>query len=533
MNEASTIAAIPVIESSREETKVMRVGFVFALSALVLLDGVNGGMTSTLGRYLMGRFSATPDQITWATIVYYVSKLYALLVAAKLQERVGQRRALLGSSAVLVAATFAGAFITNYPSFLGLIFIQAGAGGLVIALGQGALLMKFSRRDQPLAQTVFALANVMFPATMTPSYLGAFAYNLDWQHAYLFVIPLGLLAWGWLFLNQRMLSDDTISVPVPVLKFALMLTGLCALVYVLEQGNRNRWFESPNVVGAMFLTVLCILGVAFAETDGRPPYIPYRAFRYANFTFGFCTALIAGVAFLGGGSVISGFTGGVLSYTVLDSGLVQLGASLLTSFALVGGGLILRFTKFPGILIIYIGQIVFSFAMWKLGQAPSNMNYESIIPWLALRGFALGCQFLPITLMTLTCLPAENDIAAAGLFNLSRQLGALVGTAWLQTLREHLVDRNQTIFGNALSAVSPNAHHYSQSLQDTLASTGVSPVFASPAAMSAILHESSRQWTNIAFNGCFQALSALFLFSFPLIVLLRVVTQRYLKPPSC
>src|SRR6266576_4944990 len=101
---------MPAIESSREETKVNRVGFVFALSALVLLDGINGGMTSTLGRYLMGRFSATPDQITWATIVYYVSKLYALLVAAKLQERVGQRRALLAAATILVVSTSAGAF---------------------------------------------------------------------------------------------------------------------------------------------------------------------------------------------------------------------------------------------------------------------------------------------------------------------------------------------------------------------------------------------------------------------------------------
>ena len=82
-------------------------GFVGALSALVLLDGVNGAMTSSVGRYLMGTFSAAPDQITWATIVYYVSKLYALLLAARLQERIGQRKALLGASAVLVLSTYA------------------------------------------------------------------------------------------------------------------------------------------------------------------------------------------------------------------------------------------------------------------------------------------------------------------------------------------------------------------------------------------------------------------------------------------
>jgi len=135
--------------------------------------------------------------------------------------------------------------------------------------------------------------------------------------------------------------------------------------------------------------------------------------------------------------------------------------------------------------------------------------------------------------MTLTCLPAEDDVAAAGMFNFSRQFGALIGIAWLQTLREHLVDRNQTIFGNALSAINPNAINYDRELQHALAAYGIDPAQTAPTAMALMLHESSRQWLNISFNGCFQALSALFVFSFPLVILARVFTTRFLKPPSC
>jgi DHA2 family multidrug resistance protein len=533
MSDAAAAVEPSVMDKLRPKSIWFKIGFVGSLTCLVLLDGVNGGMTSSLGRYLMGSCAATSDQITWATIVYYVGKLYALLLAARLQERIGQRRALLGAATILVVSTSAGVLITNYPSLLAVISIQAGAGGMVIALGQGALLMAFPRGAQPIVQPFFALASVMFPANMTQWYLGAFAYNLHWQHAYLWIVPLGLLGSGWLFWNQDVLSTATRRVPVPVLKIILMVTSLFAIVYTLQQGNRNRWLESPNIVWALLLAAVCLLGVAFTESDGRPTYLPYRAFRYANFTFGFSTAMLAGVAFLGGGSVISGYTAGVLTYTVFDSGLVQLSAAAFTTVALLGAGVALRFTKLPGILVIYIGQLLFSIAMWNLGQAPSNIHFEGLLPWLILRGFALGCQFLPITLMTLMCLPAEDDVAAAGIFNFSRQFGALLGIAWLQTLREHLVDRNQTIFGNALSAINPNAINYAQVLQHALSAYGIDPSQTAPTATALMLQESSRQWLNISFNGCFQALSALFLFSFPLVILARILTQRFLRPTSC
>src|SRR5215510_9624982 len=228
MSEAAAAVEPSVMDKLRPKSIWSKIGFVGSLTFLVLLDGVNGAMTSSLGRYLMGSFAATSDQITWATIVYYVGKLYALLLAARLQERIGQRRALLGAATILVVSTFVGAFITDYPSFLAVISIQGGAGGMMIALGQGALLMAFPRGGQPIVQPFFALASVMFPANMVQWYLGAFAYNLHWQHAYLWIVPLGLLACGWLLWNQDVLSDATRPVPVPTVKIILMVTSLFA-----------------------------------------------------------------------------------------------------------------------------------------------------------------------------------------------------------------------------------------------------------------------------------------------------------------
>jgi DHA2 family multidrug resistance protein len=533
MSNTATSTTISPMKSLAEDFSWEKSGFIVAVSFLVLLDGINGAVCSTLGRYLNGSFSVTADQVTWAAIFYYVGKLYMLLISGKLQSIFGQRRSFLTASTALVLMTAAGMMVPNYPSLLAVLLLQGAAGGAMVALGQGTLLALFPRREQPLVQGVYALAAVMFPATVVPEVLGASAYNFDWRDAYLWMLPFGLLGCGWLFWKQKMLSDSTRHNPFLPIRVLLTVTALFAIVYVLQQGDRHRWLEYPPIVWAILLAVTCIVGLAFIETRGGPTLLPYGAFRYANFTFGMCVVVLAGIAFFGSGYVISGFAINVLAYPVSMSGLVQLSGTAFSVISFLSIGIILRFAKLNPVFIILTGLLLFGSSMLNLGLAPSNLNFEGFASWLILRGFALGCQFIPLTLLALTCLPAEEDVAAAGLFNFNRQIGALIGIAWLQTLHENLTDRNQTIFGNVLSAANPNTLIYTQKVQDTLALYGTPQSQIPSESMALTVQEASRQWSSIAYNGCFESLAIMFLFAFPMVALARILTTRFLRPPAC
>jgi DHA2 family multidrug resistance protein len=434
----------------------------------MLLDGVNGAMASTLRPYLMGSFSATPDQITWAAILYFAMKLYGLLLAARLQERFGQRRCLLGMSMALVLSTAGSMLITNYPSLLIVQSLQGASGGFLLALGQGALLLAFGRKRQPIVQAILALTIVMFPTTITPALLGGYAYGSDWRWAYGWVVISGSVGCAWLFWQRQSLTTSRIRWNVPVIRIALLVTSLLCITYILQQGNRHAWLESPRIVWSALLAALCLAGLGYAETDGRPTYLRYSCFHYANFTFGICVSLLAGSTLTGSGFVIPGFMSGVLNYPAWHSGLAQFYAVGFATCSLLAVGLVLRFTKFPPILFILGGVILFATAMWHLGEVPSGTDFSGLLPWLMLRGLALGGMFLPLTLATLTCVPPSDGVAAAGLFNCGRQLGGLIGIAWLQTLQTHLTARNQTVFGENLSSLGQNFSIYAQMSQAAL-----------------------------------------------------------------
>jgi MFS transporter, DHA2 family, multidrug resistance protein len=533
MSNAITTIDVKATDSFADSFCFEKIGFLVAVGFLVLLDGVNGAMCSTLRQYLNGGFSASSDQITWGSIFYYVGKLYMLLTAANFQKRFGQRHAFLTASILLVLATATGAFTPNYSSFLAVLLIQGCAGGGIIALGQGTLLAIFPRREQPLVQGAFALASVMFPATVVPALLGGWAYNFDWRLAYLAITPFGVLGCAWLLWKQRLLSDSVLPTAFLPGRVILMVTTLFSVVFVLQQGERNRWLEYPPIVWALLLAAACIVGLVFIETSGKLTYLPYRAFHYANFTFGMCVVILAGIAFFGSGFVISGFAVNVLSYPVSWSGLVQLSGTFFAAVSFCSIGLLIRFTKLPPVFVILSGLLLFGTSMLRLGVAPSDLNFEGFASWLILRGLALGCQFIPLTLMALTCLPPSEDVAAAGLFNFNRNIGALIGIAWLQTLLERKTDLNQTIFGNVVSLASPNAMDYVQATQQALSLYGQQPPQSSAAAMAMMLQEAHRQWTSIALNGCFECLAMLFLFAFPVVALARILTTRFLKPPAC
>ena len=533
MSNIVTTLTVKEVESYAGRLGFNKTLFLIASAFLVLQDGVNGAAASTLRSYLSGGISANPDQITWGSIFYYVGKLYYLLLAAKLQRLFGQRRSILTASTVLTLATFAGAFVTNFPMYLAVMLIQGCAGGAMIALGQGTLLSIFPRRDQPIVQGVYALATVMFPATVVPVLLGSAAYYFDWRLAYLWITPFGLLGCLWHYWQRKWLSDLVVPTLIMPRRIILMVTMLFAVVYVLQQGERNRWFEYPPIVWASLLAVTCIVALAHLETRVGPTFLPYGAFRYANFTFGVSVVLLAGVALFGSGFVIAGFASNVLSYPVSVSGLVQLSGTILAVVSFTGVGLLIRFAKMPPVFSILTGILCFGTAMWRLGYAPSDLDFDGFASWLIVRGFALGCQFIPLTLLSLTCLPPEEDVAAAGIFNFNRNIGALAGIAWLETLLETKTDHNQTIFGNAVSFVSPNAVSYHQSIQYALFLNGGQPSVVPDSATALTLQEAHRQWASIAYNGCFESLALVFAFAFPLVVVARILTERYLKPPQC
>ncbi|TIT60037.1 MAG: multidrug efflux MFS transporter, partial [Mesorhizobium sp.] len=119
---------------------------------------------------------------------------------------------------------------------------------------------------------------------------------------------------------------------------------------------------------------------------------------------------------------------------------------------------------------------------------------------ILLRGLGLGFLFLSITLIAFTKLNDQNLASGIGLFNTGRQLGGLVGVAWLQTLIENNVAANVAVLGANVTAGIPAVSERLATTTTMLAAKGTDPVAAGRAATSLLGRAVAGQSTVIAFD---------------------------------
>jgi MFS transporter, DHA2 family, multidrug resistance protein len=132
---------------------------------------------------------------------------------------------------------------------------------------------------------------------------------------------------------------------------------------------------------------------------------------------------------------------------------------------------------------------------------------------MTVRAASLAFVFIPISVVALSDVPAAQRGNATGLFNLTRELGGSIGTAWMGLL----VDRGTKIHGSYLaehvSVYEPVAREQYLALQAT---------FGQPLVPETLLALRVRtQALVLAFQDGFYSATLVFLFSLALVALLR------------
>ncbi|TGS57789.1 MFS transporter, partial [Mesorhizobium sp. M3A.F.Ca.ET.201.01.1.1] len=128
-------------------------------------------------------------------------------------------------------------------------------------------LTKLPKAQQPLGLALFALS-VTFAPAIGPTIGGYLTENYGWQSIFFVNTPPSIVMFVALFFTL-----EKKPMQLSLLKegdwagIATMAIGLAALQTVLEEGNKEDWFQSPFIVklaltAAVFLTVFVAIELA-------------------------------------------------------------------------------------------------------------------------------------------------------------------------------------------------------------------------------------------------------------------------------
>ncbi len=394
-----------------------------ALMAMVDISIVNVALTD-----IRASFATPLDQIGWVSTGYMMANIVVIPMTGWFQRRFGFRAYFSASVLLFTIASALCGTAWNLPSLVAFRVLQGLGGGAIIPTAQSLLFARYPREQHGMASGLFGLGAITGPL-LGPT-IGGYLIDLSsWHWIFLVNIPIGVTvsALAWKFIEEPGFVPDHQPVDVPGI--ALLAIGMPALQYVLEEGNRDGWFESRTILTLAAVAAIALVTFVAHELETPHPVVDLRVFRNRTYAAGTAINFLTGLALFGSTYLFSLFCGAVMGYSALDIGRVFLVAGLvqIALMPLVGR----LVAKIDVRILLLVGVAVVGASQWLAAQLTDRAGFHDLVMPQLVRSVGLALVFIPISVSALSDLPPHSRGNATGLFNLTRELGGSIGTAWM------------------------------------------------------------------------------------------------------
>jgi DHA2 family multidrug resistance protein len=402
--------------------------------------------------------------------------------------------------------------------------LQGVGGAALLSTAQATIKQIFPAKQQTIVQTIFLLGIIVAP-TIGPTLGGWITDNYTWNWCFFINLPIGIAS---LFLVTSFLHDQPGPRNMSRIDWAgigLLAAGLGSLQYVLEEGQQNDWFNDPLIVRLTILSTICLITMLWWELSPKnsAPVVDFRVLKNKQFAASIALFVALGFGLYGGIYLFPLFTQTVLSFTPTETGLALLPGGLATAVSALICGRLLNGPKAlvdPRILI-YIGMGIFLVSMWQLGHMTVQTGEPDTRLALLIRGFGLGCLFTPLNQVAYGEIDPRIAQQAAGLLNLSRQMGGSFGIAILGT---YLQSHEAYHRANLVQYLNPGNPAYTErihAMTGLLLSHGYPPNLAAQGALGLLDGTVTRQALTMSYNDGFLLILLVFAACAPAILILR------------
>ncbi len=525
-NKASGVGRPPVPENAdHADVSEYRWLILLGLITAAIMEVLDTTIVNVALPQMAGNLGATFQEVAWISTGYILANVIVLPMTAFLTATFGRKRYLVFSIFLFIVASFLCGTSHSLGELVVWRIVQGAGGAALLSTAQATLRQIFPREQQGMVQAIFMMGVVVAP-TLGPTLGGWITDNYTWNWCFFINIPIGLVS---AFLVFTFLHDPPGHVKrtgqVDVLGIGLLAVGLGSLQYVLEEGQRNDWFNDPLILRLSLLSGVMIALMLWWELSPRnaDPVVNLRVLKNRDLAAATFLFVALGFGLYGGVYLFPLFAQSVLGFTPTTTGLALMPGGLGTAASALMCGRLLSNPKSrldPRMLILF-GFTIFVGALWILAHLTTAAGENDVRLALLVRGFGLGFLFTPINNAAYGNVDPRIAQQASGLVNLSRQLGGSFGIAILGTYlnnrtQQHRVDLISNIYsGSTLLQSRLNG------LTSTFHSHGMSIGAAAHAATLMVDRTLMRQAQMLAYNDSWMLILLSFVATSPAILLLR------------
>jgi DHA2 family multidrug resistance protein len=492
-----------------------KAGITIAVMCAALMAFLDISIVNVALSDIRASFGTGLDQIGWVSTGYMVSNVVVIPMTGWLQRRFGFRRYFTVSILLFTAASALCGVAWNLPSLVLFRALQGLGGGAIIPTAQSILFNRYPKEEHGIAGALFGMGAVTGPL-LGPTVGGYLIQASSWHWIFLVNVPFGIAAaaLAWRFIEQPDFCAP--SERIDLFGVVLLVTGMSSLQYVLEEGNREGWTDSTPIVVCACLAAITLFTFIVHELETENPIVDLRVFKNTSYAAGTAINCLLGTVLFSGSFLFSLYCGAVMRYTALDIGRIFLiaGAVQLVLMPMLG-----RLSgKLDGRYLIAVGILGTAASLWLNGHFTAQASFWDLARPQVLRAFGLAFVFVSLSMIALSDLTPAARGNATGLFNLTRELGGSIGTAWMGSSLDKYTHIFQSQLAERVDPFNPVAQE-----QVALVTRGVAAQLpnAAGSGYSILQLRIYLQALIRAFNHGFISIAILFALSVGLVLLLR------------
>ncbi|GAA4477580.1 MFS transporter [Rhodococcus olei] len=378
---------------------------------------------------IMEHLDADINSVVWVTSAYLLAYAVPLLITGRLGDRFGPKNLyLIGLTLFTLASLWCGLSGTIAMLIVARVFQGFGAA-LMTPQTMAVITRIFPPDKRGTAMGLWgAVAGV---ATLVgPLAGGVLVDGLGWQWIFIVNVPVGVVA--FVAAMRYVPTLETHEHRFDLVGVVLSAAGMFFLVFGLQEGNTYNWSARVWTFIAAGVLLLVVF-VWYQSWNKNEPLLPLGLFKDRNFS-------LANIAITSMGFAITAVVLPLMFYAQAVRGLSPTGSALLmVPMAVLTGALAPnvgklvdrvhpRYIAAPGFLMLVI-----AFVWLATTMKPHTAIWELLLP-IGLMGVAMAFIWSPLAATATRNLPMNAAGAGSGVYNTTRQIGAVLGSAGIGAL---------------------------------------------------------------------------------------------------
>ncbi|MCV7399404.1 MFS transporter [Mycobacterium fragae] len=394
----------------------MMVGFF-----MILLDST---IVAVANPSIMIKLGTGYDTVIWVTSAYLLAYAVPLLVAGRLGDRFGPKNLYLAGLAVFTAASLWCGLSGSVGMLIAARVVQGIGAAVLTPQTLSTITRIFPPQRRGVAMSVWG-ATAGVATLVGPLVGGVLVDGLGWEWIFFVNVPIGIIGLGlavWLIpvLPTHKHRFDAVGV-------GLSGAGMFLIVFALQEGQSEGW--QPWIWAVIVAGIGFMAGFVYWQSiNTHEPLIPLEIFRDRDFSLS-----NLGVAVIG--FVATAMVLPLMFYAQAVCGLSPTRSALLMApmaitsglLAPIVGNIVDRSHPRPvvgfGFSVLAIGLTWLSIAM-----TPSTAIWLLVLPFIVM-GVGMAFIWSPLGATATRNLPPRLAGAGSGVYNATRQVGAVLGSA--------------------------------------------------------------------------------------------------------